>query len=99
MRKTVYKAIAIAYRDNVATAIDDIKIGEEVLIKRMGKDFKVTVKQSIPFGHKFAIKKIDREEEVIKYGEVIGIAASNIDIGEHVHVHNLVSSRKMGYKR
>ena len=46
-------------------------------------------KQNIDAGHKVAVKSIDNGEEIIKYGQVIGVASRDIGIGEHVHTHNL----------
>jgi len=34
----------------------------------------VSLSQTIPLGHKFALRDIDEGEPVIKYGEVIGLA-------------------------
>ncbi|MDA5562384.1 altronate dehydratase family protein [Cobetia sp. MMG027] len=46
-------------------------------------------KQNIDAGHKVAVMSIANGEEIIKYGQVIGVASRDIDIGEHVHTHNL----------
>ncbi|GHT14313.1 altronate hydrolase [Bacteroidia bacterium] len=40
-------------------------------------------------GHKYALKLIRAGENVIKYGFPIGHALTDIQAGEHVHVHNL----------
>lgn len=40
-------------------------------------------------GHKYARRNIKKGEEIIKYGQPIGIAQSDINKGEHVHSHNL----------
>ncbi|MDD1500106.1 altronate dehydratase family protein [Agrobacterium sp. CNPSo 3708] len=40
-------------------------------------------------GHKVALKPIKSGEEVIKYGQVIGVATQDIEAGRHVHLHNL----------
>lgn len=40
-------------------------------------------------GHKYARRNIKKGEEIIKYGQPIGIAQSDIKMGEHVHSHNL----------
>ena len=40
-------------------------------------------------GHKYARRNIKKGEEIIKYGHPIGIAQSDIKMGEHVHSHNL----------
>jgi len=86
------KALVIHPRDNVATALEDVYEGEEVEIERGGRVVRVTARARIPFGHKIAIERIRRGEEVIKYGEAIGIASADIEIGDHVHVHNVESA-------
>jgi altronate dehydratase small subunit len=63
---------------------------------RFGSKKKVKLNQAIPFGHKFAIKKITKGEKVIKYGEMIGRATQSIEEGDHVHVHNVESMRGRG---
>ena len=45
----------------------------------------------IPAGHKFALRDISKGEYVIKYGEIIGRATSDIKKGEWVHTHNVKS--------
>lgn len=45
----------------------------------------------IPAGHKFALRDIKAGEYVIKYGEIIGRATSDIKTGEWVHTHNVKS--------
>ncbi|MDD6995416.1 MAG: altronate dehydratase family protein [Candidatus Borkfalkiaceae bacterium] len=47
--------------------------------------------ESIPAGHKFALKDIAAGEYIIKYGEIIGKATQNIKKGEWVHTHNVKS--------
>jgi len=50
---------------------------------------KVTLHDAVPLGHKLALREIARGERVIKYGQVIGEATSDIHAGNHVHVHNI----------
>ena len=40
-------------------------------------------------GHKYALRKINSGETIIKYGFPIGHATCDIEIGEHVHTHNV----------
>jgi altronate hydrolase len=49
---------------------------------------------NVPMGHKIATKRIQAGEIVRKYGQVIGVASSDIAPGSHVHVHNLALSDK-----
>jgi altronate dehydratase small subunit len=88
--------VIIKKKDNVATAIRDLAEGE-ILVAEENLGIKAV--QSIPFGHKVAIKDIQPREEVIKYGESIGIAFFPIKAGEHVHVHNIEGRRGRGDQR
>jgi altronate hydrolase len=47
-------------------------------------------------GHKFAVRPIREGDAVSKYGQIIGFAGRAIAAGEHVHVHNVASSRLPG---
>jgi altronate dehydratase small subunit len=56
------------------------------------------VLQEIHFGHKFALRDIQQDELVIKYGEAIGQATTKIRKGEHVHIHNVEGLKGRGDK-
>ena len=47
--------------------------------------------ETIPAGHKYALKSIRTGEYIVKYGEIIGRATQDITEGEWVHTHNLRS--------
>ena len=44
--------------------------------------------------HKVAIHAMKKGSPVVKYGEHIGLAAKDIQAGEHVHEHNVESHRE-----
>ena len=90
------KAIVMKPIDNVATVTEEIVSGEEIIVPVEGKLTNVHVIERIPFGHKVAIKDIQKGEKIIKYGEVIGIASRDIKVGQHTHVHNLDGVRGRG---
>ncbi|WP_213697668.1 UxaA family hydrolase [Acetomicrobium sp.] len=90
------QAIVVHESDNVATSLRDLKKGEEVLLEIGDTKCNVVLLNDIPFAHKFALKNIYIGENVIKYGEVIGKASKPIKMGEHVHVHNIESTRGRG---
>ena len=50
-------------------------------------------RESIPLGHKIALRDIAAGETVVKYGHDIGRASTAIPAGAHVHVHNLKTKR------
>lgn len=80
--------------DHVGVAVADLQPGRArgVLLDTDG-DLEASVSEPVPFGHKFALQARHAGEEVIEYGQKIGLAASDIHEGEHVHVHNLRSAR------
>ena len=54
----------------------------------------LTVRQTIPVGHKIAIREVRNGEWITKYGNRIGRATRIIRKGNHVHTHNLRSAMK-----
>ncbi len=89
-------AIVIKRQDNVATAIRDIEEGKTATVGIEDETLTVRVIQPIPLGHKLALRRIQSGEEILKYGAVIGRATKDIQVGEHVHVHNVESTRARG---
>ena len=87
------KAIIMAVADSVAIALDDLIAGDRVRIRSLLQEIvgELEVSDSVPYGHKLSVKPIAKGSEVIKSGEVIGVASQAIDRGEHVHIHNIVS--------
>ena len=90
------KAIVIDLKDNVATLLADVYANDVVQIMMGDKTTETKVQERIQFGHKFAMKKISKGQNVVKYGEVIGQATQDIVEGQHVHVHNVESLRGRG---
>jgi altronate dehydratase small subunit len=80
----------ISENDNVVTVLTDVKAGENVTVRRGGKESLYVCNQDIPLGHKLAIVKMKKGDSVIKYGEKIGIATKEIEIGDWVHTHNVL---------
>jgi len=77
--------IQIHPTDSVIVALEEFKAGD--LIELEGQQ--INVSNDIPQGHKIAIQSINKGEHVIKYAASIGVAQMDIQIGDHVHVHNL----------
>ena len=85
--------IILDFKDNVATVLKEITQGEQVELLGFGKVIQLAARERIPFAHKIAIRDILEGEDIVKYGYVIGKATNNIERGEHVHVHNVISTR------
>jgi hypothetical protein len=92
------KAILLHVKDNVATALTDLRRGETLHVSLEGVAFDLVLAQDIEFGHKYALRDIARGEDVLKYGLPIGKALVDIRAGEWVHVHNCRSAR-FGFHR
>jgi altronate dehydratase small subunit len=90
------RAIVMKANDNVATAVEEITPGTKLDLNVEGQEAAVLVTEKIPFGHKFAIRDIAKEEKVIKYGEPIGTANREIKAGQHTHIHNMEGCRGRG---
>ena len=78
-------------QDNVATVRRTLKSGTSV----SPDDGRVELSQTVLGGHKVALKPVASGGELIKYGQIIGFAKSNIEPGEWVHTHN-VELREVG---
>ena len=92
----IQKAIMVNEKDNVATLLADVDKNNVVQVMVGERLMEVRVHGKIQFGHKFAIREINKGENVIKYGEPIGRATQDIEEGQHVHVHNVESLRAQG---
>lgn len=80
-----YKAIKISPSDNVAIAVTSIPMGKTVVIP--GNE-ELVANQEIPLGHKIGLVPIAKGAGIIRYGEVICTASTDIKPGDWIHVHN-----------
>jgi altronate dehydratase small subunit len=90
------QAIVMKAKDNVCTVVEEVAPGMEVGMEIDGETQTIRANETIPVGHKLAIRDIAQGEIIMKYGEVIGRATQAIRVGQHVHVHNLESCRGRG---
>lgn len=88
-----WDAVLLHPRDNVATALRALDAGERVRVRTPDGVIHLEVLEAIPLCHKFARHGLDAQDEVLKYGEVIGAASQVIAAGAWVHVHNIRSLR------
>lgn len=77
--------IKIHPQDNVAVALQDLPAN--TLLKADNQT--ILLQSDIARGHKFALSAIEKNQDVIKYGYSIGHALRNINLGEHIHTHNV----------
>ncbi len=78
-------AVRIHQDDNVAVAIHALSAGDEVTVG----DARITLREDIPAGHKFALDRLDVGQPVVKYGFPIGAMTAPVSAGHWVHSHNL----------
>ncbi|NVM53568.1 MAG: UxaA family hydrolase [Candidatus Helarchaeota archaeon] len=86
------KAIIMHPDDNVATVLEKIAKGEELVIEKGPNDTEtITTLTKIKFLHKVAIRDIPEGTAIKKYGQIIGRATHDIQKGTHVHTKNVKS--------
>ncbi len=83
--------------DNTATVISrGMKQGRSVTVEVDGDVKHVEILKDIPYGHKIAVRPIKKGDAILKYGLSIGTALEDIEVGDHVHIHNIESNRGRG---
>ena len=89
------RAIVLNRADNVATLLDAGRSGDTCRLEgeRTGE---LVLLQDVPFGHKVCVADTPAGVEILKYGQVIGLASRPVQAGEHMHVHNIESARARG---
>jgi altronate hydrolase len=78
------QALEIHPDDNVAVALADLKIGDEVAVA--GNTVKIA--GGIPTKHKFALRDFSVGDPILMYGVLVGRATQPIHIGERIGTHN-----------
>ncbi len=79
------KLIHIHPADNVAVALEDIHAKEALCVD----GYSVEARENISRGHKIALSPIPAGAPIIKYGNTIALATSDIEKGSWVHTHNV----------
>ena len=90
------RALIMHPYDNVATAVEEIRAGDEVAIPLVRTTLTLRALEAIPFGFKIALQEIPKGDIIRKYGEAIGRAGTAIAKGALVHIHNLEGTRARG---
>lgn len=78
-------AIHLNSADNIAVARVPLASGSDLRVD----GFDIVVRDTVPAGHKVALRPIAAGENIIRYGQVIGRARTNIEPGQHVHTQNV----------
>ena len=77
--------------DNCVTLTASADTGDRVCYFDGDTEEYVTARAETPIWHKLAIRPVEKDGNVYKYGAVIGVATENIAAGDHVHTHCLCS--------
>jgi hypothetical protein len=80
--------IVLDEADNVGIALRDIASGEDAVA---GDGRSVAAVDTIPQGHKVALRSIAEGERVLRFGVPVGVAKAGIAVGRLVHIHNVRS--------
>ncbi|MBS0639352.1 MAG: altronate dehydratase [Proteobacteria bacterium] len=67
---------------------DSVVIARTALLPGAPVADNVAAAQRVPAGHKVAVRPIRKGEPIRRYGQIIGFAAADIGLGEHVHTQN-----------
>lgn len=84
-------AFVITRKDNVATALAELKPGTVVLFGDCEAESSLDSREEIAKGHKIALRDIAAGEDIVKYGVRIGRATEDIEKGSWVHLHVMKS--------
>ena len=93
----VHVALLLDPADIVATLLSDCQKHDTISLK--GSERTLRAEDSIPAGHKIAVSPVREGDDIIKYGQKIGIATADISPGEWVHLHNMKSAYDADFKK
>jgi altronate hydrolase len=84
------KLLKINKKDNVGVVLENIRGNEIIAFDGIS----LKAREDIDRGHKIALKDIEEDEDIIKYGFPIGHAIRPILVGEYIHTHNIKTNLK-----
>ena len=89
-------ALHVNDKDTCVTVTAPVEPGDEVSFIEAGEKKTIIAKDKIPIYHKIATKDHAEGELIYKYGYKIAIATKPIEIGQHVHIHNVRPAGMIG---
>ncbi|WP_298487890.1 UxaA family hydrolase [uncultured Maribacter sp.] len=81
------KILILNSNDNVGIVISNITKGDVIFLN----EEMISATSDVSFGHKIALKELPVGTIVKKYGVPIGVTTTDINPGDHIHVHNIES--------
>ena len=94
--QTPVSLLAHDRRDNVAVVVvENVSAGDSLRGVFLDDDseFTLPAQDAAPLGHKLALSDLKQGDAAVKYGQDIGAMTRDAKRGEHVHTHNLKTSR------
>lgn len=85
--KKIAQLILLHPNDNILVCVAHIYAGDEIFID----DQAITVQKDIDVGHKLARRALAVGDKIYRYGAPIGSMTQAVQMGEHVHMHNMQS--------
>ena len=86
-------ALLMDGKDNVVTCVSDVSRGNDVVFQNeKGEFISFKAQEDIPSCHKVALEIIEKDGDVLKYGELIGRADRQIRKGflvNHENIHSV----------
>jgi (2R)-sulfolactate sulfo-lyase subunit alpha len=78
--------VAVAVRDLAPGPVSGGYLrGDEVV--------RLDLLEAVPLGHKLALADLKEGQDIVEYGQRVGLALRDIERGRYVHVHNVRSAR------
>lgn len=84
-------ALLMHEKDNVVTCVKEVQAGTKVVYWKKGEMCSIQAEETIPYCHKIALETLEKESDVLKYGELIGRANQRIEKGHLVCHENIYS--------
>ncbi len=84
-------AILLDEKDNVVTCVKEVKAGEKVSYLTEQGEASLIANEDIPYCHKVALRDLCKGDQVIKYGEMLGLLSQDVAAGCWVNEKNLYS--------
>lgn len=84
-------ALLMDVHDNVVTCVKEVPAGSMVSYRKGDEICSLEAKETIPYCHKIALEDLQVEQDVLKYGELIGRTSAPIAKGCWVSHNNIYS--------
>ncbi len=84
-------ALLMDEKDNVVTCVEEVPAGRMVVYRKGNEICVLNAEETIPYCHKIALKDFEQDEDVVKYGELIGRTLQPIGKGHWVSHNNIYS--------